>query len=483
MAKYGAGVHSVYDMPHDQEISRHGIAPGRTVTEDRRETPVIRDVDVIVVGGGPGGVAAATAAARGGAKTVLIERYGHLGGMATGGLVNIIPNLADIYGRQWLGGFCQEFISRMKQRGAADFPPRESWGAADEALVGKYAKANMGHFYIRENREGKKVVLYTAVIDPEVGKDELARMVQEAGAELLLHSWVVAPIVEGNTVRGVLVESKAGRQALLGKVVIDATGDGDLLMNTPTETVDYMRPGSRIAQFGYVYWICGVDLDAYDAFAEANPEELKNIFGKIMEQGGMPFFCRGLLEHQPGVVWVHRLIGSLHQTDPEEMTYIDAGARQTAVHSWELMKQYMPGFANSFIMLSAPQLGTSGGRRIVGEYYLTEEDMDRDEPYADTIAVFPDNDRGDASLEHPKTYVPYRALLPRDVEGLLVACRAFSADHEFSEFFNLIPHCMCFGQAAGAAAAIAVKKGVSPKAVPYEELKAALLAGGAILPE
>ena len=153
------------------------------------------------------------------------------------------------------------------------------------------------------------------------------------------------------------------------------------------------------------------------------------------------------------------------------------------MRSWELMKQYMPGFANSFIMLSAPQLGTSGGRRIVGEYYLTEEDMDRDEPYADTIAVFPDNDRGDASLEHPKTYVPYRALLPRDVEGLLVACRAFSADHEFSEFFNLIPHCMCFGQAAGAAAAIAVKRGVSPKAVPYEELKAALLAGGAILPE
>ena len=331
MAKYGAGVYSVYDMPHDDEIPRHGIAPGRTVTEVQRETPVIRDVDVIVVGGGPGGTAAAVTAARNGAKTVLLERYGHLGGMATGGLVNIIPNLSDIYGRQWLGGFCQEFIDRMAERGAADFPPKERWGSDDASLVAKYAKANMNHFYIRVNSEGKKVVLYTAVIDPEVGKDELARMVEESGAEMLLHTWVVAPIIEGSTMRGVLVESKAGRQALLGKVVIDATGDGDLLMNTPTETVDYMRPGSRIAQFGYVYWICGVDLGAYDAFADAHPDELKEIFEKIRAEGGRPVFCRGLLEHQSGVVWVHRLIGSLHQTEPEEMTYIDAGARRAAV--------------------------------------------------------------------------------------------------------------------------------------------------------
>lgn len=483
MANYGAGVHSVYDLPHHEEIERHGLDCEMTVTEAARETRVIRHVDVIVVGGGPGGTAAAVTAARKGAKTVLIERYGHLGGMATGGLVNIIPNLADIYGRQWLGGFCQEFIDRMAARGAADFPKKECWGVPDQALVDKYLKAGMGHFYVREREDGEKVALYTAVIDPEVGKDELAVMVGEAGAEILLHSWVVAPIIEGNTVKGVLVESKAGRQALLAKVVIDATGDGDLLMNTPTETVDYMRPGSRIAQFGYVFWICGVDLDAYDVFAAKEPERLRAANERIIQEGGRPFFCRGLLEHQRGVVWLHRLIGSLHQTEPEEMSYIDVGARRKAVLTWELMRKYLPGFENSFIMLSAPQLGTSGGRRIVGEYYLTEDDMDRDEPFSDTIAIFPDNDRGEASLKHPKTYVPYRTLLPKNVEGLLVACRAFSADHEFSEFFNLIPHCMCFGQAAGAAAAIAVKQGISVRAVSYAELKTALLDGGAILPE
>ncbi len=482
MAKYGAGVYSIYDMPHDQEIVRHGLTEKRTYTEPERQTEIVRDVDVVVVGGGPGGVAAAITAARNGAKTVLLERYGHLGGMATGGLVNIIPNLGDIYGRQWIGGFCQEYIDRMKARDAASFPPRETWGTPDSFQVGKYLKASMGHFYIRENKEKQKVVLYSAVIDPEVGKDELAVMAEEAGVELLLHTWVVSPIMEGNTVKGVLTETKAGRQALMAKVVIDSTGDGDLLMNIPTQTEEYMNPGSRIAQFGFVFWVCGVDLDKYDAAADAEPERIKEAAAKITAEGGRPHFCRGLLDNQSGVVWIHRLIGSLHQTEPEEMTYIDSSARRYAVRSWELLKKYMPGFENSFIMQTAPQLGTSGGRRMVGKHWLTEEDMDRDEPFEDTIAIFADNDRGDSSLEHPKTFVPFRALVPKDIDGFLVACRAFSADHEFSEFFNLIPHCMCFGQAAGAAAAIAVKQGIRPGDVPYDQLKKILLDGGAILP-
>ena len=483
MPEYGPHVHNVYDMPHDSELVYHGPVEKKTVTEPSREIPVLREADVVVVGGGPGGCAAAIAAARNGAKTILVERYGHLGGMATGGLVNIIPNLADIYGVQGIGGFCQEYITRLKNRGAADFPPKESWGQPDAALVEKYGKANMNHFYIRNNPDGEKVVLYTAVIDPEVGKDELAVMAQEAGAELLLHCWVAGPIMEGNTVRGVMVETKSGRQAILAKVVIDSTGDGDLLPYVGTETVDYMRPGSRIAQFGWIYWMCNVDLKKFDAFQSSQPEAYREAVGKIMAEGGSAFFCRGLLEHQKGVVWVHRLIGSLHQTEPVEMTYIDVSARSKAVKSWELMKKYMPGFEDSFIMQTNPQLGTSGGLRIVGEYYLTEEDMDRDEPYEDTIAIFPDNDRGESSLKHPATYIPYRALLPKGVEGLLVACRACSMDHEFSEFFNLIPHCMCFGQAAGAAAAIAVKEGLRVQDVPFAELRQALLEGGAILPE
>ena len=483
MAVYGKNVVAVYDMPHDAEIVRHGLTEKKTLTEAVRETPIVREVDVVVVGGGPGGCAAAITAARNGAKTVLLERYGHLGGMATGGLVNIIPNLADIYGRQWIGGFCQEFIDRCAARGAATYPKKENWGKPDPKDVERYSEAAMAHFYLRQNDKNERVVLYSAVIDPEVGKDELNVMVEESGAELLLHSWVAAPIIEGDTVKGVLVETKAGRQAILAKVVIDSTGDGDLLMNLPVETIDYMRPGSRIAQFGFIHWICNVDLAKYDAFRKAEPEKFAEAMRKVRDGGGSPLFSRSVLDSQTGVVWVFNLIGSLHQTEPEEMTYIDRKARHRAVVGWELMKKYMPGFENSMIMLTCPQLGTSGGRRIVGEYYITEEDMDRDEPFEDTIAIFADNDRGDASLAHPKSFVPYRALLPKNIEGFLVACRAFSADHEFSEFFNLIPHCMCFGQAAGAAAAIAVKKGLRLRDVPYAELKELLLKGGAILPD
>jgi len=141
----------------------------------------------------------------------------------------------------------------------------------------------------------------------------------------------------------------------------------------------------------------------------------------------------------------------------------------------------MPGFEKSFIMLTAPQLGTSGGRRIVGEYFLTAKDIDTDRPFDDTIAIFADNDRGEMSLRYPRTYIPYRSLIPKETEGLLVACRAFSADHEFSEFFNLIPHCMCFGQAAGTAAALAVKEGTGVRSVDFAALRSELLKQGAIL--
>lgn len=480
MVEYGSEVYHDYSMP--VQIEKKGIATAKTISEAEREVKVIRETDVIVVGGGPGGIAAAVSAARSGAGTILIERYGHLGGMSTGGLVNIIPNLSDIYGEQLIGGFCQEVIDRLAARGAACFPEKRFWGKSEKEVVDTYLKANMMHFYIRKNKEGKYVVLYTAVIDPEVAKDEMNTLVLEAGAELLLHTWVTEPIMEGNTVKGVIVENKSGRQALLGKVVIDCTGDGDLLPGTGTETTDYMVPGSRIAQFGFVYWLANVDLKKYDDFVNSEPEKYEEVTLEIIDMGGWPYFCRGLLKQQEGVVWIHRLIGSLHQTDAEEMTYVDVKTRNQSVRTWELLRKYMPGFEKSFIMLTAPQLGTSGGRRIVGEYFLTAKDIDTDRPFDDTIAIFADNDRGEMSLRYPRTYIPYRSLIPKETEGLLVACRAFSADHEFSEFFNLIPHCMCFGQAAGTAAALAVKEGAGVRNVDFAALRSELLKQGAILP-
>jgi hypothetical protein len=454
-----------------------------TVTELARKVKVFRDVDVIVVGGGPGGVGAAISAARASADTILLERYGHLGGMATGGLVNIIPNLGDIYGKQHIAGLCQELIDRLDARQATSYPHKKDWGTADRRVVDYYLDANLRHFYVRlDSNTGKERVLYTVLVDPEVLKDELNTMVTEAKVKVLLHSWGTAPIMDGNTVKGVIFESKSGRQAILGKVVIDSTGDGDLLPLAGAECISKIDPKLRISHLAFCFWIVNVDLKRVDEFKASQPQKHDELMNELSSLGGFPFYFKGLLKNQESVIWFHPHIECSSQTDVEEMTRVDMSSRKKALITWEFLKKYVPGFERSFIMLTAPQLGTTGGRRIVGEYMLTEKDLDRDKPFEDTIAVFADNDRGEPSLKHTEMYIPYRSLVPREVEGLLVACRAFSSEDCVNNLFNLIPHCICFGQAAGTAAAMAIKKGISVRKVNYKALRDSLKKQGVILP-
>jgi hypothetical protein len=453
------------------------------ITEPAKNVKIFREADVIVVGGGPGGVGSAISAARAGADTVLIERYGHLGGMATGGLVNIIPNLGDIYGKQHIAGLCQELIDRLTAREATSYPVKKDWGTADRKVVDYYLDANLRHFYVRmDTNTGKEKVLYTVLVDPEVLKDELNTMVTEAGAKVLLHSWGAAPIMDGNTVKGVIFESKSGRQAILGKVTIDSTGDGDLLPLAGAKYVDKIDPKLRISHLAFCFWIANVDHKRADEFKASQPQEYDELMQELTSLGGFAHHFKGLLKNQESVIWFHPHIECTSQTDVEEMTRVDISTRKRALITWEFSKKYIPGYEKSYIMLTAPQLGTTGGRRIIGEYMLTKADFNRYEPFEDTIAVFADNDRGEASLKHPEMYIPFRSLVPLDVEGLLVACRAFSSDDSVNNLFNLIPHCICFGQAAGTAAALAIKDSVSVRKVNYGDLRTSLLKQGVILP-
>ncbi len=455
----------------------------KSIIEPARETKVCYEADVVVVGGGPGGVGAAVCAARSGADTVLIERYGHLGGMATGGLVNIIPNLGDIYGEQHIAGICQEVIDRMDARGAASYPKKSDWGTSDRKVVDYYLNANLRNFYVRKNNKlDEEIVLYSVLVDPEVLKDELNDMVKEAGVKLYLHSWGSQPIMEGNQVKGVIFESKSGRQAILGKVIIDSTGDGDLLPYTGAELITEMKRPSRIANLAFCFWITNVDNNKEDEFKASQPEKYEELMKELSEKRGFIRHFRGLLKDQESVIWFHPHIPAKDQTDVEEMTHVDVDTRKRALITWEFLKKYVPGYEKSYIMLTAPQLGTTGGRRVVGEYILTENDMNTDKPFDDTIAVFAGNDRGDLSHRYPKMYIPYRSLVPRDVEGMLVACRAFSSEDSVNKHFNLIPHCLCFGQAARTAAAIALDSGVSVKKVDIKALQKSLLKQGVILP-
>ena len=447
----------------------------RTIPEPNKTVPVVRECDVVVVGGGPGGIGAAVSAARNGADTVLIERYGHLGGMGTGGLVTIIPCLSDFSGTMQIGGINQEWIERLTVREAEMHPPEEIWGATDKRLISYWNDRSF--FTVREGR-----IVYSSIIDAEISKCVLNDMVSEARVKTYLHSWGTMPLMDGNRAAGVIFESKSGRQAIAAKVVIDSTGDGDLLPFAGAAFDVDIDPNLRIANLSLCYWIDNVQFMKVDDFRKTNPQCWAELMQDLLKKGGHPFFMRSNLKGQENVVWVHPRYANSSQTDVEELTRVEFLGREKMLLTHEFFKKHIPGFENSFIVLSSPQLGTRGARRVHGDYTVTSRDLRSNEPFEDTIATFPDLDRGDASLAHPNTFIPYRSLLPKGVENMLVACRAFSSDQEVNNFFNLIPHCVAFGEAAGTAAALSVSQGVSVRNVDFPSLRTRLAAQNVPLP-
>lgn len=447
----------------------------RTIPEPNKTVDVVRECDVVVVGGGPGGIGAAVSAGRNGADTVLIERYGHLGGMGTGGLVTIIPCLSDFSGVMQIGGINQEWIERLDRREAVTYPPKEIWGSDDRRLVSYWMARSF--FTVRENH-----IVYAALIDAEISKCALADMVNEANVKTYLDSWGTMPIMDGDKAVGVIFESKSGRQAVMAKVVIDSTGDGDLLPFTPAQFDTDIDPKIRIANLSLCYWIDGVDYMKMDDFRNTNPLKWAEMMQDLVKQGGHPGFFRSNLKGQENIIWVHPRYACSSQIDVEELTRVEFLGREKMLLTHDFFKKNIPGFENSFIILSCPQLGTRGARRVHGDYMVTSKDLLNNEPFEDTIAVFPDLDRGETSLNHPLTYIPYRSLLPKGVENMLVACRAFSSDQEANNYFNLIPHCVAFGEAAGTAAALAVKAGVTPRQVEFNSLRKQLIAQNVPLP-
>jgi hypothetical protein len=448
----------------------------KTIKEAARVTKVAREADVVVVGGGPGGIGAAVSAARNGADTVLIERYGHLGGMGTGGLVTIIPQLTDIWGKQQIVGLTQEWIDRLDVRNAVDYPKKDHWGTLDKELVRYYFERSF--FMTRLDR-----VIYAALIDAEISKFILNEMVEEAGVKTYLHSWGTEPVMAGNHCKGVIFESKSGRQAVLAKVVIDATGDGDLLPGAGIEFEDNIPPNFRIANLAHCFWIDGVDYNKAMEFRKEKPKEFMELSRKAMEAGGQGGFMPSNLPNQESVFWFHNRYPNKSQVDVEELTRVEFEGRKVAVKTLEFYRKHMPGFEKSFLVLTCPQLGTRGSRRLIGEYKLTIEDMKDNQPFEDTIAIFPDLDRGQDSLDHPFQYIPYRSLLPKNVDNMLVACRAFSSDKYVQEYFNLIPHCIAFGEAAGTASALALDAGIGVKKVDIKALQKQLDKQGVPLPD
>lgn len=417
----------------------------KTIGEAARETPVAIETQVLVVGGGSAGVAAAVAAAREGADVVLAERYGQLGGLATGGLIILLLTLDDGAGHQVVGGLCGELVDRLRRRGAAVAPPREEWNSPDPARVAHYQRWGLVW------GKGPHRVRYSVAYDAEEAKFALAQMVTDAKVRLLLHSWACDPLTDGRRLRGVAFQGKSGRFAILADVVVDTTGDGDL----------YAFAGCPFASekvFPWLWFRMGGVADVEAAIAA------KGWFFHTPGEGRVlfPWGSTGRIERQ------------IDATSPEDLTYAELECRRMVMAEVDQLRRELPGFERAHLCDIATQLGITESRRLVGEYVLARDDADKD--FADAIAV-----TGNWT-KYATTYaIPYRSLLPRGIDNLLAAGRCISVDHRVHHSTKEIPPCMATGEAAGLAAAIAAASRGAVKDVPLDELRAKLRSRGAII--
>jgi hypothetical protein len=443
----------------------------KTYHEPAKDIKVIYEADVVVVGGGPGGHSAAIAAARNGARTVLLERYGHLGGMATGGIVIQIPHMSDGGNKPVIAGLTLEWLERLDTIGGTLRPKMEDIGSDDENLVA-YWRRFMGNVI-----NGR--IEHTAWVDPELLKCVLNDMVEEAGIKLFLHSWGVQAIVENGKVKGVFFESKSGRQAVLGEIIIDGTGDGDLLPSAGAEYNGDINPSSRSSMLALVFRLGNCDYQKYCDFRESDPEKHQQLMKELADSAGTRLLP--LPSPRNDVMWVNNWIPGLDCTNVEDLTKLEVDMRKIMRRGYDFLKKNVPTFENSFILDTASQTGTRGSRRLIGEYIVTKEDLQSSKKHDDTIAVFPRlGPPGGQEVKH--IYMPYRALLPTKIDGLLVAGRSFSSDMEANNMSNLIPHCIATGQAAGTAAAMAISHGITPREVDYKILQKKLADQGVPLP-
>jgi hypothetical protein len=447
-------------------------AAQKTIQEPARETKVCYEADVVVVGGGPGGHSAAIAAARNGAKVVLVERYGHLGGMATGGIVIQIPHMSDGGKDPVIAGLAMEWLERLDKMENGTLRPRnKDIGSSDPILIKKWSRF-MGNIV-----NGK--IKHTAWVDTELTKCMLNDMVEDAKIKLYLHSWGVQTIVENGKVKGVIFESKSGRQAILGKIIIDGTGDGDLLPSAGAEFDAYLDSTSRSSMLALVFRLGNCDYQKHCEFKETQPEKWQELVKGIEKAAGTRLLP--LPTPRNDVMWVNNWIPNLNCMNVEDLTTLEVEMRKMMRKGFEYMKKNVPTFENSFILDTASQTGTRGARRLVGEYVLTKDDFAASKKFEDTIAVFPRmGPPSETQIKH--VYIPYRSLIPAKIEGLLVAGRSFSSDYFANNMANLIPHCIAMGQAAGTGAALAVNKGISARKVDYKTLQKTLLEQGAALP-
>ncbi len=425
--------------------------------------PLLWEGDLVVVGGGSAGSAAAVAAARQGASVLLVEQSAYLGGTGATVLDTFYGFYAPGTGERVVGGIGWEVCETLTRRGGA-FERANTYGAGTGVTY-----------------------------DPELLKVVWDELAQAAGAEILFHVRATRVVMDGDTVCGLLAETVAGPAHLRAKVIIDATGDADIAWRAG---VSLERPAAEraVQPLTQTFRLGGVDAGL------TSSSELHRLMRAHADSGEYDLPRREGSAHRttaPGVVHTNMTrVSGVDPTDPWQLSAAEREGRGQAGEYIRFLVEQVPGYEKAFLVSSAARIGVRESRRLIGEYVLTRADVLEARQFDDAIArcgaPVEDHAAGHQTIwqyvgsgdETPtgRTYgVPYRCLLPREADGLLVAGRCLSATHGAHASVRSMGQCMAMGHAAGTAAALTAAAGIQPRAVDIRTLRKELIAGGALV--